>query len=634
MPIEYESMRYELQNRSESIRMVDQHGASISSSSSSASSPSPPPRSSSLSSLESKRFEQTDCLVQNDNDLTNLNWLQDHDLLKKFYGTDHGNLHQNQNGIIINKQIKIANLEKPPFSYSALIFMAIESSSIKCMMVRQIYKWIVDNFPYFATASTGWKNTIRHTLSLRKCFKKISVFQSKLSQSKYHNPIIDSLTELKGSYWVVDPQYRSLLQQQIVSFSTKNKIITRLYSDFDSNRFDRKIQFNQNRVKILDRKNQTNNDYNHQFRSRKTSIGWNLKVSTNKTSTSSIDRYAMTSILVKDKTLESYQPILLPQTQKTEQQFRPLAENRCGCLVINPFSIRFFDPKSSNANENNRDGSVNGTDSNTIANNCNPHHNLVSVINVNQSPKLYAPIPTLNNPISSRSSSMSMRTKTISSLSVVDRNCQQKPTIFAVLSNRNLNTNNYCNLNHNDCGGCDENFQAKISKQFQQAQHQQLNQQSERKQSSKILTPLLVSSKQQQRSSSSSSSPSGSFLIVSSQQKQSSSSSISIDLDGEKECRENFLDTNERVRKQEEESHEENQNGPKKVPINLEPNRSSSTVNFSKPIYKLDNELNRFQDRIIAIDNDRNLLSSIEAGDGNDGLALLSFASTSFLLNF
>jgi hypothetical protein len=62
---------------------------------------------------------------------------------------------------------------KPPYSFSSLIFMAIEDSQQKALPVKEIYAWIVLHFPYFKTAPTGWKNSVRHNLSLNKCFQKV-----------------------------------------------------------------------------------------------------------------------------------------------------------------------------------------------------------------------------------------------------------------------------------------------------------------------------------------------------------------------------------------------------------------------------------------------------------------------------
>ncbi|XP_076595757.1 uncharacterized protein LOC143326130 [Chaetodon auriga] len=86
---------------------------------------------------------------------------------------------------------------KPPYSFSSLIFMAIEDSPDKRLPVKDIYEWIVNNFPYYRTASGGWRNSVRHNLSLSKSFRRI---QRDKSQSVG-----------KGSLWCVCPEYRPAL---------------------------------------------------------------------------------------------------------------------------------------------------------------------------------------------------------------------------------------------------------------------------------------------------------------------------------------------------------------------------------------------------------------------------------------
>uniref|UniRef100_A0A8C5E953 Forkhead box protein O3-like n=1 Tax=Gouania willdenowi TaxID=441366 RepID=A0A8C5E953_GOUWI len=64
------------------------------------------------------------------------------------------------------------------YSYADLITQAIESTPEKRLTLSQIYDWMVRSVPYFkdkgdSNSSAGWKNSIRHNLSLHSRFVKV-----------------------------------------------------------------------------------------------------------------------------------------------------------------------------------------------------------------------------------------------------------------------------------------------------------------------------------------------------------------------------------------------------------------------------------------------------------------------------
>lgn len=114
---------------------------------------------------------------------------------------------------------------KPPLSFSSLIFLAIEDAKEKALPVKEIYSWIIQHYPYFKTAPTGWKNSVRHNLSLNKCFQKVEkapviiwLLRAILLVHIRIFPLIKQLSLQnmgKGSLWRVEQQYKQNLIQAL-----------------------------------------------------------------------------------------------------------------------------------------------------------------------------------------------------------------------------------------------------------------------------------------------------------------------------------------------------------------------------------------------------------------------------------
>ena len=78
--------------------------------------------------------------------------------------------------------------EKPTQSYIGLIGKAILSSPQQKLVLGDIYNYILTHYPYFRNKGPGWRNSIRHNLSVNDCFVKVG-----------RSP------NGKGHFWAINP---------------------------------------------------------------------------------------------------------------------------------------------------------------------------------------------------------------------------------------------------------------------------------------------------------------------------------------------------------------------------------------------------------------------------------------------
>ncbi|KAJ8392012.1 hypothetical protein AAFF_G00083220 [Aldrovandia affinis] len=128
--------------------------------------------------------KELDCNLLDDS-LTNIQWLGG--MCSDGLGSDAGRKASNkENRESYTQHLQtpqhLDGAQRPPYSYMAMIQFAINSKLNRKMTLKEIYTWIEDHFPYFRNvAKPGWKNSIRHNLSLHDMFIRETSQDGKIS---------------------------------------------------------------------------------------------------------------------------------------------------------------------------------------------------------------------------------------------------------------------------------------------------------------------------------------------------------------------------------------------------------------------------------------------------------------------
>ena len=96
---------------------------------------------------------------------------------------------------------------------AAALWLNDEMMKILCNIFVNVncsYLFFSEHFPYFKTAPNGWKNSVRHNLSLNKCFEKIE------------KPAGNGTNQRKGCLWAMNPAKIQKMDEEVQKWSRKD----------------------------------------------------------------------------------------------------------------------------------------------------------------------------------------------------------------------------------------------------------------------------------------------------------------------------------------------------------------------------------------------------------------------------
>ncbi|XP_017121425.1 forkhead box protein biniou [Drosophila elegans] len=91
--------------------------------------------------------------------------------------------------------------EKPALSYINMIGQAIKESPTGKLTLSEIYAYLQKSYEFFRGPYVGWKNSVRHNLSLNECFKKLPKGMGVGKPGK-------------GNYWTIDENSAHLFEDE------------------------------------------------------------------------------------------------------------------------------------------------------------------------------------------------------------------------------------------------------------------------------------------------------------------------------------------------------------------------------------------------------------------------------------